>query len=628
MSTEPIPAITISTPMPAPEWARLERELFAVLDRAAIEFADRYTRPDGTLIWRDRWPGMDGSDDPYEAFHDLPMLYLLGGGERLLELARRQWDAVTWQWTEYGQVYREFDAYYDWMHHGESSKLFYLLGMADPASLQARTRAIRFADFYTGRDPAAPNYDPQLRMMRSPLNGSRGPRLQVTAEDWSTHQSELAKYPPPFDDLPGVTGPLCPWTDDAVFGHILERMNARMTRGDVPLNLTATSMAVHAYALTGDEAFRTWALDYTRAWAQRAADNGGLVPDNIGPTGKIGENYDGRWWGGYYGYQWPHGAATVLEPCAVAATNAALLSGDPTSLDLVRGLLDRLWQLGRERDGAWVTPARHTDAGWSDYRPPDVRVPIVAWFAGLTEADADRVSRIAGSADWGSPQPLRVKGNGAGNSQHWFAYLHGRTPDYPRQILAVDRERMQARQRDIAEDAGDPAEWDVHHWQDKSPLFTEGLLQTMWGAPMHIYHGGLPLASVRYFDPCARRPGLPADVAALVEEVTADAVTVTLVNCAGSPAQADDRDVVVQAGAFAEHDIVSAEPLDGTAGDPARVQVGGPWLPVRLSGGGRLRLRLRLHRLVRPPSYQPPWPAERAPLPLIQPRFQPRPAAG
>jgi len=29
----------------------------------------------------------------------------------------------------------EFDAYYDWMHHGESGTLLYLIGMADPDSL-------------------------------------------------------------------------------------------------------------------------------------------------------------------------------------------------------------------------------------------------------------------------------------------------------------------------------------------------------------------------------------------------------------------------------------------------------------------------------------------------------------
>jgi hypothetical protein len=64
MTTSSLPRVTATRLAPMPKWALLQRQIFAVLDTAAIEFADRYTRDDGTLIWRDRWPGMDGSDDP------------------------------------------------------------------------------------------------------------------------------------------------------------------------------------------------------------------------------------------------------------------------------------------------------------------------------------------------------------------------------------------------------------------------------------------------------------------------------------------------------------------------------------------------------------------------------------
>ena len=40
-----------------------------------IAIDDKYTREDGTFIWRDEWPGMDGSDDPYEGFLTFPLLY-------------------------------------------------------------------------------------------------------------------------------------------------------------------------------------------------------------------------------------------------------------------------------------------------------------------------------------------------------------------------------------------------------------------------------------------------------------------------------------------------------------------------------------------------------------------------
>ena len=132
---------------PPPKWALLQREIFRTLDKAAIEFAERYTRADGTLYWRTEWPGMDGSDDPYEGFMNMPLLYALGGSEEVYARSRTIWDGITWQWTEYGQIYREYDAYYDWMHHGESNLFFYFFGLADPAVLKDRQRTQRFAGF-------------------------------------------------------------------------------------------------------------------------------------------------------------------------------------------------------------------------------------------------------------------------------------------------------------------------------------------------------------------------------------------------------------------------------------------------------------------------------------------------
>src|SRR5438876_11102090 len=105
-----------------PGWALWERYLLETMSRAAKEFVARYTRPDGTLVWRESWPGMDGSDDAYESFFNFPLLAALGGDADLDALARREWEAITRQFTAYGQVYRAFDAYYDWMDHGESDQ--------------------------------------------------------------------------------------------------------------------------------------------------------------------------------------------------------------------------------------------------------------------------------------------------------------------------------------------------------------------------------------------------------------------------------------------------------------------------------------------------------------------------
>ena len=123
---------SVSEAGPPPEWALWERQLLDRLYPAALEFVRRYMREDGTLIWRDQWPGMDGSDDGYESFYNFPLYYALGGPEELNALSRRLWDAVTKQFTQYGLVHHEFDAYYDWMHHGESNLYIYYFGLADP----------------------------------------------------------------------------------------------------------------------------------------------------------------------------------------------------------------------------------------------------------------------------------------------------------------------------------------------------------------------------------------------------------------------------------------------------------------------------------------------------------------
>jgi hypothetical protein len=258
-----------------PSWAIKQRYLIDLMNRAAVTFVDRYTRSDGTLVWRKEWPGMDGSDDGYESFLSFPLFYILGGGEHVHELARREWNAVTWQFTEYGQVHREFDAYYDWMHHGESYTYTYYLGLADPTHHVDRTRALRFAAMYTGDDPKAQNWDAALKMIRSPINGSKGPCFEMTAKDWVTHRPVLARYLSPYEDVPGVdsTDPLVvvDWNDDEMFAKVLKLMNERMVPGDVPLNLNATSLITHAFMYTGEEKYRQWVLDYLQAWSERHA---------------------------------------------------------------------------------------------------------------------------------------------------------------------------------------------------------------------------------------------------------------------------------------------------------------------------------------------------------------------
>ena len=582
-----------------PEWALWERYLLQQLEPAALEFAARYTRPDGTIVWRDEWPGMDGSDDGYESFYNFPLYYVLGGSERVHALSRKLWDGVTRQFTEYGQVDREFDAHYDWMHHGESYTYFYFFGLADPTVEKDRERAIRFAGFYMGEDPSAPNYDPQRKLIRSPINGSRGPHFQNTAEDWVTHRPILAHYPLPYDDIPGVTESLA-WNDDKQFQSILETMNRRMMRGDVPLNLTATSLILNAYMYTGEEKYKSWIEEYVDAWIERTRQNNGVLPDNVGLSGTIGEYMDGKWWGGYYGWRWPHGLFNLLESTVIGATNAYMVSGDPRRLELPHALLSLVEGKARIADGRKLLPHRHKDDGWYDYRVLNPKYPSHLWYASRRTEDWERVLRLTNATQ----METLTYHKGKGDAEHiapWLGFLGGKNPRYPVQILQATYQESLRRLERIRADETTPDEQDVHHWQQRNPVILEGLVQLMLGGPNHIYHGGLLHVSLRYFDPARKRPGVPPDVAALVDRITEGGVSLHLVNTSAT----ETRDVMVQAGAFGEHQFTDVKQVDHY---PYQFHtINAPFFQVRLGPGAVGRLDLGLERFKNRPTYDTPW---------------------
>jgi len=95
-------------------------------------------------------------------------------------------------------------------------------------------------------------------------------------------------------------------------------------------------------------------------------------------------------------------------------------------------------------------------------------------------------------------------------------------------------------------------------------------------------------ARLRYFDPEKRRAGLPRDVAALVEKLEADQVTVTLVNVNN----VEPRSVILQAGAYAEHQFLPS---------------GSSRMRVELAPGAGQRLTLRMKRYANAPTLEFPF---------------------
>jgi len=641
------PNITITATVPLnepPTWAVLERQLIDVMNESVYPFLEKYTHADGALIWRDEWSGSrDGADDFYESSYNWPLLYLLGGGDHLLELGQRQWDAITRQLTELGPVHKEYERGYDQFHQGESYIYFYFLCLADPTNPRNIERARRFAGFYLNEDPDAPNYDPIHKIIRAPHNGSAGPRwgFSDSAEPsygWSTG---MRQYGLPFADVPGVEH-----YDDLKDPENARRMGAvmqaRMGRGDVVGNLIITSLVANAFLLTGEDKYRDWIVEYVDAWFERARQNGGLLPDNVGLSGEIGEYMDGKWYGGLYGWTWPHGYYNIGMAATVAGLNAFLLTGDERYLELPRSQYDYIWSLGEMRRvgdlkmslrphwtdrlpdedaQAFVAPYRYGDRvhgdepGWFDWQPLSPVYPTAIWNISMAEADWQRIEelRAVEQYDWRVVKTFRNKEDG-GHEQPWLRFLAGENPDYPEQILLASYANVCRRLELIRTDDADMTQVHIHHWQWHNPVVTEALVQLTLGAPQIIYNGGLLLCRVRYFDADRQRPGLPEDVAALVERLEAERTVLRLVNL--SPFT--PRSVIVQAGGFGEHrfdavtyDVRSSE-YPGRARDYAApplatttqtVPVDASHLRVDMPPATEITLDLATTRHVNAPSY-------------------------
>jgi hypothetical protein len=228
------------------------------------------------------------------------------------------------------------------------------------------------------------------------------------------------------------------------------------------------------------------------------------------------------------------------------------------------------------------------------------KYPSHLWFISRTPAEWERAKRLTDPGKWNHTSYNKGKGDSE-NTASWMGFLEGKNPDFPAEILEANYREALKRLQMIREDQTTPDEQDVHHFFQRNPVILEGLVQLMLGAPNHIYHGGLLHTSVRYFDPENKRPGIPADVAALVERITSKSVTLKLVNL--HPVEA--RSVIIQGGMFGEHRI-----------DRVRQVVHYPYqfytvdhklFEVKLAPGAVGQLELDLTRFANRPSYDFPW---------------------
>jgi hypothetical protein len=556
--------ISIETPMPPPEWALLERALLAESADAAAEFAAKYVDVRGHFRAAERWGGNDGPDDVMETFHNWPLLYALGGGEKILAIYEKIWEghldqyqrakAPSTEMARDGMYWREFPTAFDWEHNGEGLAPFYHYGLCRPRDLMYRQRAVRYANFYNGDDPLAPNYDKKLKIIRSLHNGSRGSKITpASVFDWG--------------------GEAEPGTDR----HTRYKTAANI-RGDHPLNLCATTLGMTAYLLTGDKRHRDWVLEYASAWRDRILANNGNVPTNIGLDGRIGGEWDGKWYGGTFGWNFDSSTSSrnyYMRGVRLAMGNAYLLTRDAAYLNPLERQLENLYAAKRVENGRTLLPNKHGDNGWWGYTPNqhfDVQRDLYLWTF-----DPARLEHVAGDP--------------------WIAYLHGKNPSYPAEALRAGLSDVRRRVAGFRNDRSTPDSRASDHAQRYNPVVTAPLVNLMNGANDPGTSGNLLHARLRYFDPDRRRAGLPDDVAALVDSLEGEAVSVTLVNLS----QTRERTVVVQIGAYGEHTAVEVR-----EGDRA-YQVNNPAFTVRLAHGSGARLRITMRRYANQPALNFPW---------------------
>jgi hypothetical protein len=531
------------------------------------------------------------------------VLHALGAGDRVLELYKRALEGHFRQYTEAkttdvelgreGMYHQEFHSCFDWFHHGEAWSVILLQGLSDPHDESLIGRMRRWSSWYMGDDPNVPNYDKEHRVIRSFFNGSRGPLLRkATALDWAGDPIDVADR---FNTLHGET------TYQEMLDHFRDYTDVV---GDNPVNLGATTLGLATFALTGQQRYRDWTLEYLDAWVERTRRNGGLIPSSVGLDGRVESGYG--WYGGVYGWgfsvmqipwrgQLAHRAVHERTPFAFA--NALLLSGKREYVELWRqvielvnahaieesgrthyphmyGRLDRLERLqrGESLDDLPVDGP----TGWYEFRAePFAPGAEALWYWTLDRSALGLLAEVPA----------------------WVRFLDGENPNYPEATLEAELETLRAKVASIRADQR-PADRTMSDDMNALNPATGGtLVQLMLGGiptgrDVHALH-----ACVRYFDPARQRAGLPEQVGALVEHFAETEVRLQLVNL--DPLE--EKVVVVQGGAYAEHQITRVRSIGVDS------QVDDSHVTVRLAPGAGARLTLSVKRYENQPTFAFPW---------------------
>jgi len=652
----PMARITATSVAAPPAWALMERNLIALMEESGRLFARQYfERGGGTLLAED-------FDDLYEQMYNFGLFYAIGAADDLLDLHFRNWNAVTrisdenivhrTRHNDHKKVFRpsvhnEFwslDQAMEWHHLSEGNMALYDFGVADPTVSENMRRSRRFAAMFIGEDPEAPNWDPEHRTLRSPWHSSQGPKLHGDAEYANTMLlagrglgGEANYYGVRASLYPIVKDLEVRWFENpARRQQIVELFDRLVLQCDTPNSLAATALVTNAYLYSGDDKYKQWVLDYTEAWMERTEKNGGICPDNVDANGVIGGGREGVWWGGQYGWNHYQGYNIMYHGINIAVECAQMLTGDSGYLDFLRSQIKVQIDNGRKReDGQLLVPVRYGPDGW-DWNPAPGRgvqdgiemrgywlepTPLRGqdimhlYHASMAREDYELITQVRDgdvARDWNEVGLALGEKNWGNTEFARFQYYDGKNPGWPEQILQAEYQTALKTYEGMRADERSALDIIATNQIPGQPVLTKGLTQVALGAPQSVYNGGLLRATVRYFDEDRGRPGLPLDVAALVDELGPETVGLQLVNTS----RHEKRRLIVQSGAFGEHQFTQLKyRQEGRDGETVTT-ADGKYFAVELPPSTAIRVEAGLKRFVNAPSYAFPWHGDGMPVPF------------
>ena len=290
--------------------------------------------------------------------------------------------------------------------------------------------------------------------------------------------------------------------------------------------------------------------------------------------------------------------------------NALLVTGNQKYVDVLRRQMDNLYAQKKVVNGRVMIPQNYGEKGLKT-EPPIFKMvngelyweekilTEPGWYNWTTDLMIPQLTDIyLWSMDRKDLERIPVEG--------WIAFLEGENPDYPEEALQNAFSYIQNQMEQVRNDPTTPDTRcaNLAYVINPSEIPVITLYKLMLGC--HLYPRiFIPHARVRYFDPEKKRAGIPEDVGSLVTEMNKDMTKVTLVNIN----QVEPRDVIVQTGAFGEHQCV-------------RVETGGKVFPVNnrffhvhLAPGAGSELIIYAQRYSNPPTLAFPWHGDRVPLP-------------